>query len=123
MAFVLKQSATYTWPVTLILPVNGGRRVKHTFDAEFRRLPQTRINELRRMGQAMAKGPVPEDEELIDQDAAREVLAGWSGVVDDEGKEIPFSESKLNELLEIPTIANQIFKAWFDSIEVAKRKN
>ena len=123
MAFVLKQSATYTWPVTLILPVNGGRREKHTFDAEFRRLPQTRINELRRMGQAMANGPVPEDEELIDQDAAREVMAGWSGVVDDEGNEIPFSESKLNELLEIPTIANQIFKAWFDSIEVAKKKN
>lgn len=123
MAFVLKQSATYTWPVTLVLPVDGGRREKYTFDVEFRRLPQTRINEMRRIAQQQDRGQLSEDEELIDQNAAREIIAGWSNVVDDKDEEIPFSDSALNQLVEIPTIAGQIVRAWFESLEVAKRKN
>ena len=123
MAFVLKQSNTYTWPVALVLPVDGGRRDKHTFDGEFKRLPQTRINQIVRLARASERGRLNDDEELLDQDAANELLAGWSGVVDDDGKEIPFSDSALAQLLEIPTVAGQIVRAWFESIDTAKRKN
>lgn len=123
MAFVLKQSATYSWPVTLILPVDGGRREKHTFEGEFRRLPQTRINEIVRQARAMERGRINEDEVLEDQDAAKEILVGWSGVVDDDGAEMPFTDKLLDQLLEIPTVAGQIVRAWFESLEVAKRKN
>lgn len=123
LSFVLKQSDSYSWPITLVLPVDGGRREKHTFDGEFRRLPQSRINEIIRLARAMERGRVEEGEELQDQDAAREVLAGWSGVVDDDGKEIKFGDAALTQLLEIPTVAAQIVRAWFDSLEVAKRKN
>ena len=38
MAFVLKQSDTYVWPVTFDIPVDGGRHEKQTFDGERRRL-------------------------------------------------------------------------------------
>ena len=123
MSFVLKQSASYTWPITLVLPVDGGRREKHTFDGEFKRLPQTRINEIVRQARAMERGRLNEDEGLEDQDAARELLIGWAGVVDDDGKDIAFTESALTQLLEIPTVAGQIVRAWFESLEVAKRKN
>ncbi len=123
MAFVLKQSNTYTWPIALVLPVDGGRRDKHTFDGEFKRLPQTRINQIVRLARASERGRLNDDEELLDQDAAKELLAGWSGVVDDDGKEIPFSDSALAQLLEIPTVAGQIVRAWFESIDTAKRKN
>lgn len=123
MSFVLKQSTTYTWPVTLILPVDGGRREKHTFEGEFKRLPQTRINEIVRQARAMERGRFDEDDVLEDQDAAKEILMGWSGVVDDDGAEIPFSDTLLDQLLEIPTVAGQIVRAWFESLEVAKRKN
>lgn len=123
MAFVLKQSATYSWPVTLVLPVDGGRREKHTFEGEFRRLPQTRINEIVRQARAMERGRINEDEVLEDQDAAKEILVGWSGVVDDDGAEMPFTDKLLDQLLEIPTVAGQIVRAWFESLEVAKRKN
>jgi hypothetical protein len=123
MAFVLKQSATYTWPVTLVLPVDGGRREKHTFDGEFRRLPQTRINEIIRLARLQERGKLADDEELQDQDAAKEILVGWSGITDDDGKEVPFSEAALGQLLEIPTVAGQVVRTWFDSLEVAKRKN
>lgn len=123
MAFVLKQSDTYTWPITLVLPVDGGRREKHTFDGEFKRLPQTRINEIVRQARAMERGRLNEDEVLEDQDAASEILVGWSNVVDDDGNEIPFSTKSLDQLLEIPTVAGQIVRSWFESLEVAKRKN
>lgn len=123
MAFVLKQSPTYKWPVTLVIPADGGRREKHTFDGEFRRIPQARINEIRRIGRLQELGRIDPGEEIHDQDGAREILAGWSGVIDDEGNEIPFSEAALSQLLEIPTVAGQIIRAWGESIEVAKRKN
>jgi hypothetical protein len=123
MAFVLKQSATYIWPITLVLPVDGGKRQKHTFDGELRRLPQSRISEIIKLAQLQERGALADDEELRDQDAAKEVLVGWANIVDDEGEDVPFSDSKLNELLEIPTVAGQIVRAWFDSLEVAKQKN
>jgi len=123
MSFVLQQSESYSWPITIILPVDGGRREKHTFDGEFKRLPQSRINEIIKLARAMELGRISDDEELNDQGAAQEVLVGWSGIQDFDGNEIPFTEKALAELLEIPTLASQIVKAWFESIEVAKRKN
>lgn len=123
MAFVLKQSDTYTWPVTLVIPVDGGRREKHSFDAEFKRLPQTRINEIIRQAKAMERGRLSDDEMLEDQAACAEILVGWSNVVDDDGQEIPFSQKAVDQLLELPTIAGQIVRAWFESLETAKRKN
>lgn len=119
MAFVLKQSDTYMWPVTLVIPVDGGRREKHSFDAEFKRLSQTRINEIVRQ----AKGTSEEEATLEDQTACAEILVGWSNVVDDDGQDIPFSQKSLGQLLELPTIAAQIIRAWSESLEVAKRKN
>jgi len=123
MAFVLKQKASYVWPVPLIIPTDGGRKEKHTFDAEFRRLPQSRINEIIKLARAMELGRAGEDEELDDKTAAKEILCGWSGVTDDKGEEIPFSEAKLADMLEIPTVGAQIIRAWFNSMELAKKGN
>lgn len=123
MAFVLKQSDSYTWPVTLVIPVDGGRREKHTFDAEFKRLPQTRINEIVRQAKGISDGASDDAVMLEDQSACAELLVGWSNVVDDSGEEIPFSVKALDQLLELPTIAAQIIRAWTESLEIAKRKN
>lgn len=123
MAFVLKQSASYTWPVPLLIPVDGGRREKHSFDAEFKRLPQTRIDEIIRLARMIEAGKCePEDEQTMAR-IPRELLIGWTGITDDAGKDVPFSESALDQLLEIPAIAGQIIKAWFSSMEVAKKGN
>ena len=122
MSFVLKQTASYTWPVPLLIPVDGGRREKHSFDAEFKRLPQSRINEIIKLARALEVGR-GDDETLDDKTAAKEILIGWSGITDDNAKDVPFSESALDQLLEIPTVAGQIIKAWFNSMDVAKRGN
>ena len=123
MAFKLTQTATYTWPMKIVLPTDGGRRETHSFDAVLRRLPQSRINEIIKLAKAMDRNRSDNDEELSDQDAAREIIADWSGVVDDDGESIPFSEASLTALLEIPTVAGQIIKGWFESLDGSKRKN
>lgn len=121
MAFKLSVSPTYTWPVKLVLPEDGGHRSVHTFDAQFRRLSQSRIDELSAIGREMAKGEIVGD--YRDQDVVRELLSGWDGITDDSGKAIPFSEAALAQVIEIPTVAGQIVKAWLESLTEAKRKN
>jgi hypothetical protein len=124
MPFKLSQKPTYEWPVPLVIPTDNGKRIKSNFDAEFRRLTQTRINELVRDARQFERGRLYDEEtEAMDQSTAREILAGWSGIVDDEGEPVPYSEAALNQLLEIPTVAAQIVRAWFESIDIAKRKN
>ena len=123
MPFTLQQKPTYSWPVPLVIPTDDGQRVKSNFDAEFRRLSQTRINEIVRLAKATERSrSYDEEDELLDQDAARELLAGWSGIVDEKGEEIPFGEASLAKLLELPTVAAQIVRAWFESIDIAKKK-
>lgn len=126
MSFVLKQKQTYVWPVALLLPGDGGHREKSTFDAEFKRLPQSRLSEIGKLVRAadlaVKNGEEPE-QEVDAQMLAREMLAGWSGIVDDAGKDIPFSEAALNQLLDVPSVATQIVQAFYESYEDAKRKN
>lgn len=123
MAFVLQQSASYKWPVKIVLAIDGGKREVSTFDAEFKRLPQSRINELLQEIRAQERGRGEQDNLIQDTDVVEELLVGWSGVTDDAGKDVPFSGAALKQLIDIPTVASQIVKAWFDSLQEAKRKN
>jgi hypothetical protein len=111
--FVLSQSTSYTWPVTVEFPADGGRTEKQTFDAEFKRLSQTRVKEL---ADAIQSG------ELTDADVATEVMLGWSGVTDGSD-EVPFSQAALKQLLDLPLVASSIVVAYFGSLSGAKRKN
>ena len=126
MAFVLKQSSSYVWPVTVKLPINGGKFEKQTFDAEFKRLPQTRINKLQVEVQARIKSSERNetaDDSISDQSIAEALLIGWSGVHDEDGDEVPFTESMKQQLLDIPTMATAIIVAYFDSLTGVKTKN
>jgi len=114
LAFVLKQSDTYSWPVTFDVPVDGGRHQRQTFDGEFRRLSQSRIREI---GEQIESG------QTTDSEIASEVLLGWSGITDDDGKEVPFSQGALERLLDVPMLATAIATAYFTSLQGAKRKN
>jgi hypothetical protein len=126
MAFVLKQSATYSWPVPFKVPTDGGKYEKQTFDAEFKRLPQSRINEIQTEVQARIrsaeKGEAFESD-ISDISIADEVLAGWTGVVDDDCEEVPFSATSKAQLLNIPGLAGSIIEAYFESVAGKKLKN
>jgi hypothetical protein len=126
MAFVLKQSDTYSWPVSFDVPADGGRFVKQTFDAEFKRPTQARIVEIQ---EAVLKRlrAVQNDEEtdglITDLEIAEEILVGWSGIDDGEGNAVPYSQKAKDQVLNVPAVSASIVEAFFESLKGAKRKN
>lgn len=114
MPFILKQSDSYSWPISFDLPIDGGRHQRQSFDGEFCRLSQSRIREI---------GAQIEAGEITDAELAAEVLVGWSGITDDAGKDVPFSQGALSQLLDVPMLATAIVSAYFGSLQGAKRKN
>lgn len=125
MAFVLKQSDSYRWPVSFKLPTDGGKREKQSFEAEFKRLPQSRIMEIQTQAQRLIKAAEDGEqmEGISDLSVADEVLVGWSGIVDEDGEEVPFSKANKAALLEVPMLAASLIQSYFESLVEEKRKN
>tara|TARA_R100000742_G_C4240628_1_gene60396 strand:- start:250 stop:591 length:342 start_codon:yes stop_codon:yes gene_type:complete len=113
MAFVLKQSDTYKWDVSVDVPVDGQHK-RSTFTGEFKRIPQSRIREI---GQQIEEGTIT-DAEMVE-----EVLVGWDGIDDMKGEPVKFSRTALQQLVDVPMVATCIATAYFESIAGAKRKN
>lgn len=113
MFSIAKTVIDYSWPVAVVFPADGGKVEKSTFDAIFKRVSQTRIQEIR---DAITEG------KITDVQLASEVLVGWNGITDGADP-IPFSESARAQVLDIPTVAAAIVRAWFESLSGAPRKN
>lgn len=126
MAFVLKQSDTYSWPVSFDVPADGGRFIKQTFDAEFKRPTQARIVEIQEAVMKRLRA-IQNDEDtdglITDLEIADEILVGWSGIDDGEGAEVRYSEKAKEQVLNVPAVSASIVEAFFDSLKGAKRKN
>lgn len=112
--FIISQSGSYKWPVSVEFPVDGGKSEKQTFDVEFKRLSQTRIEEIRKQ---------VEDGNITDREFSREVMVGWAGVVDGNGDAVPFSESGRDNLLDIPLVSAAVVMAFMNSLAGVRRKN
>lgn len=113
--FYIKQTDTYTWPVEVRFPKDNGEVGKEIFTATFKRIPQSRIDEIKHMAQT--------SESMSDRDLACEVLCGWDNIVDEHGQKVPYSESMRDELLDRPMVATAIVLAFTESLSGAKRKN
>jgi hypothetical protein len=111
--FVVTQSSSYKWSVKVKTPIDGSRFNEQTFDALFKRIPQSRVDEMRSS---------VNDNEAWSKDIAKEVMVGWDGVQDANG-DLPFSEDALRTVLEIPGVAACIAISFFDSINGISRKN
>ena len=129
MAFILDQSPSYSWPVKVQVPQDGGRFRSYTFEVEFARVSQERREELGRQ-LLVQKGRIEagllEGELLTPRQIAAELVVGWSGILDSEEKDaapVPFSESTLAQLLNVGDVADAILAAWNESIPGAKAKN
>lgn len=116
MAFVLKQSPTFTWPVKVAFPIDGGKYRHETFDAEFRRIGQSEVQAL---AEKVTSG------ETSAEDVIRDILVGWSGITDEDGADLPFSVKARDELLEVALVAGATLNAFLDAYAGgnAKRKN
>lgn len=115
MAFIINQSDTYFWPVEIEIPSskNTGRHEKHTFDAEFKRMSQSRIEEIVTGGES-----APENDRAV----AAEIMVGWKGVTDGTD-ELPWSEASRDMILQMPAVASAIVVAWSKSLTGARKKN
>lgn len=113
--FCIAQKATYTWPVVVELPEDGGKFARHTFEAEFRRLSK---QEAERLIRSASQGELS-DESLIEQ-----IMVGWSAVHDADGEPLPFTPANLRRLvashIQVP---GAIVRAWLDSLGTARQKN
>jgi hypothetical protein len=114
MAFILKQSDGFTWPVSIDLPVDGGLYEAQTFDVKFKRMSRKWISDIAKKIEA---------DEAADVDVAREVIMDWSGITDGAGKDLPFSQKALEQLLDIPTMAGELVMLFFKATAGAKTKN
>ena len=130
MAFVLDQSESYSWPVTVKVPQDGGRFRTYTFDIQFKRVSQERREQigrqLVRQQNRLDSGSDLEDDFLTPRQMADELMVGWSGINDKEGEgatPVPYTESTKAALLNVGDVAEAIMVAWNDSIPGAKAKN
>lgn len=108
--FVINKSLSYKWPVTIKIPVDGGRYEEHTFDVQFRRLSQQEIR-------SAISGDSPADDDFV-----RKVVTGWSGITDENG-DLPFSDTALARVMDIPGVSAAIITAFFESVSGVVRKN
>ena len=108
MAFVLKKTASYKWPVTVETPIDGGKLEKQTFDAVFKRMSRSAFMDL------LDKG----EDALVDQ-----ILEGWDGIKDEDGKDVPFTQKNKKDMLDDPYVIRALITAYADSVAGVLVKN
>lgn len=130
--FVLDQSDSYLWPVSIDLPADRSKKT-FTFDAEFRRIDQERTEELidqyNRMVMQLRRrvtllegyggddaAALEEPLEITNEEIVDEVLCGWQKVVDAKGKDVPFNEATKAQMFKVQGAATAIVRAWMNSI-------
>jgi len=132
--FVLDQSDSYFWPVSIELPADG-RKKTFSFDAEFLRLPQEQVEELRQRHSAQLRRVLAamdraEEDGMGLQDAGDEtrslcdeVLCGWSKVTDAAGEAVPFNEASKRRMYQVQGAPAAIFDAWIASLGEPSEKS
>tara|TARA_Y100000361_G_scaffold30100_1_gene24909 strand:+ start:474 stop:824 length:351 start_codon:yes stop_codon:yes gene_type:complete len=115
MAFILDDlEDTFDWKVKLPIPTKNKREV-HTFTATFKRITQDRFEELARLQR---------DEGLSNTEICKEIMVGWSDMLDTEGNELPFSDAYVNKFLDVAGVAAFIADAFSEAYTGGlKRKN
>mgnify|MGYP001237952638 FL=1 len=123
--FILKKEATFTQPIKFYTPSDGGLQKEETFDAVFKIIPQSRINEIREQADKKQKEldeGITDGENISDVLIADEILVGWDGITDGE-KEIPYSKATKKLILEYPLLANTLVEIYFAELTKQKTKN
>lgn len=108
MAFKIALTPTYCTKITVELLNKQGRYEKSDFMAEFKRLNGDQLNDVR---------------ELPQRDVLKEVLVGWSGLIDENNDDVPFNAATFEAVLAIPQAFAALAQGYWDSIYKAKEKN
>ena len=123
--FILKKEATFTHPIVFYTPSDGGTQKEETFDAIFKIIPQSRINEIGVQAQKKQKEldeGIFDGVKISDYMIADEILVGWDGITDGENP-IPFTPASKKQLLDIAGLANILVEKYFNEVTKQKTKN
>ena len=101
MAYVVKKTSSYQWPVTVKTP-NHGQFEKQTFDATFKKLGRADFNKLADRG---------------DRDLLETVLLGWDGLLNEDETPLVYSIAALREQLDDPYFSRAAITAYLESLE------
>ena len=124
--FILKKEATFTHPIVFTTPADGGTQKEETFDAVFKIIPQSRINEIGIQAQKKQKEldeGIFDGVKISDYMIADEILVGWDGITDTEKNPIPFTKATKKQLLDIAGLANILVEKYFNEVTKQKTKN
>jgi hypothetical protein len=112
MAFRLVVSDTVLVPVSGKIPDAAGRYAPFNFTLTCKRMPAGEL-----------AAAVEANETSVPAFVAG-LTRGWSGVLDDDGAELPFSQDGLTALLDIFGMAGLCFRAYFEACGAkGKEKN
>ncbi len=92
----------FDWPVTAQVPADGGPQ-KQTFTARYRELSQTQMDAIK-------------DDPQADVRLCEAALIGWQGVVDADGNEVKYNDTRRDQLIARPYIRLAIATAYYDAI-------
>lgn len=123
--FILKKEATFTHPIVFYTPSDGGTQKEETFDAVFKIIPQSRINEIGIQAQKKQKEldeGIFDGLKISDYMIADEILVGWDGITDGENP-VPFTKATKKQLLDIAGLANILVEKYFNEVTKQKTKN
>lgn len=115
-AFCIDPAPTIEWPVTVVIPVDGGETAEYQFTGIFKRLPEADLDEV--LGVKKAKAlpkikpdtsggelvsgepfvPAPRIQEVLRENAELfpKLLVGWKGVKTSSGDDAAFSINSLS---------------------------
>lgn len=96
------------WPVTVRVPIDGGRSTEETFTGHFKLLTKSRADEL-------DAGTVYE--------LLSEVLVGWDGVLDEDGADVAFTPDHRDALFEFQHTRDGVLEAYRRAAAGGKSKN
>jgi hypothetical protein len=115
--FKLSKKESFFWPVKGAMPIDGGDYAEFDFQAELKRLPQSKLDDLVRKLTA-------EKTELTLKQVASDLLVGWKGVMDESGeKELTFIPETKRQVLEVAGVAGIIVDAYFEALKGGRIKN
>ena len=123
--FILKKEATFTHPIVFYTPGDGGTQKEETFDAVFKIIPQSRINEIGLQAQQKKKeldDGIIDGTDISDLLIADEILVGWDGITDGNDP-VPFTKATKKQVLDIAGLANILVTKYFEEVSKQKVKN
>ena len=129
--FVIRDTKSIKWPVTVEVGTDGGKTTKSIFTGEFRKLSATESDEVLEQLQteeAGASNNGPRLAEVMARNAAyfSNILIGWEGIKDEHGQEVTFSREILSAVLLSPdgfAFVNALNRAVSEIRAGARQKN